>query len=74
MTARPIAYQIHGHGCMDYLTTERSLYSQVMWVIDAIALSFYMLHMRVQYRHSIPAPVDRTFVIVWLYRLMDSMS
>ena len=37
MTARPIATHFPGHGCMDNLTTERSLDSQAMWACMCFA-------------------------------------
>ena len=37
-TARPISTQFPGHGCMNDLTTERSLDSQATWVIDELGL------------------------------------
>ena len=38
MTARPIATQIPGHGCMDDLTNECSFDPQATWVIDVLGL------------------------------------
>ena len=47
-TARPIAYQFPGHGCMDDLTTERSFVLQARCVIYVLGLSFGMLSMGVR--------------------------
>ena len=47
MTARPIGTQFPGQGCMDDLTTERSVSSQATWVIDVLGLFFDFLSMGV---------------------------
>ena len=41
MTARPIATQFPGHGCMFDLTTESSFDSQATWVIVALGLFIF---------------------------------
>ena len=47
-TARPIATQFPGHGCMDDLTTERSLVLQALRVsFMCLAYCFYMFFMGV---------------------------
>ena len=48
MTARPIATQFAGHGCIDDLTTERSFDLQTTWVIDVLGLLSDMLSMGVR--------------------------
>ena len=45
MTARVIAAQFPGHGCMDDLATERSFDSQTTWVIDVFRLMSDLLSM-----------------------------
>ena len=47
MTARPIATQFAGHGCMNDLTTKRSFDMQATCVIDVLDLFFGMLSMGV---------------------------
>ena len=46
-TARLIATQFLGHGCMDDLATERSFDLQAKWVIGVLGLFFDMLSMGV---------------------------
>ena len=47
MTARPIATQFAGHGCLHDLTTERSFDIQATWVINVLDLFFDILSMGV---------------------------
>ena len=46
-TARPIATQFPGSGCIDDLTTVRSFDLQATWVIGVFILCFAMLYMGV---------------------------
>ena len=47
MAARLITTQFAGHGCMDDLTTERSVDLQATWAIDLPGLFLDMLSMGV---------------------------
>ena len=47
MTTRPIATQFPGHGCMYYLTTERTFDSQAKLVNDVLGLFSYVLYIGV---------------------------
>ena len=57
-TARPIATQFPGHGCMDDLTTGRSFDSLATWVIDVLGLFWTCYQWGLVQPGTVKRPVD----------------